>query len=264
MVPRTDSGTAQALRAFRWKWVLISLAVGAALVAILVEVARGDLPHTIEIPHTDTVITAGVLAFVLSGLLVGFASPGNTIAEAGVAGLCLAIFCEAVIVTLLDDIIFWWMPLGIVGGFVLALGGGWVGELLQGTLEDRSGRRGRLQWPWIGAGVIIGVLLSSYFVLLGKALFGLDALGILLGFSSSFLITGFFVGVFSPGITLLEPALAGIGAIFVDAFVSGAGLGAPFPVLAVLIAAVGAFVLSLVGGWIGEWTQMRWGSTRPA
>jgi hypothetical protein len=258
MAAGSDSATGKALASFRWTWTLIALALGAFLITLLVQVVRGDVPTTTAIPHTDTVIFTGALAFVLMGVLVGFASPGKTIAEAGLAGLVLAIFAEVVAVGAMETVELMWLPMGIVGGFALSLGGAWVGEMLQGTLKDRENRKGHLQWPWVGVGIIIGVLLNSYFVLLGRAIFEMGPQGILIAFSASFLITGFFVGVFSPGVTLAEPALAAIGVIVVDAVITSGGLDAPFPLLAIVIAAAGAFVLALVGGWLGELAQAGW------
>ena len=264
MASWTDSSTADALGSFRWRWVLISVAVGAVLITLLVQVARGDLPYTTEIPNTNTVIFVGVLAFVLTGIIVGFASPGNTIPEAGIAGLVLSIFSVAIAAGAVEEVELMWLPLGIIGGFSLTLGGAWVGELLQGTLADREDRKGHLQWPWVGAGVVIGVLLNSYAVVLGKALFGLGPGGILIAYSVSFLVTGFLIGAFSPGITLAEPAIAAVGVIVVDALVTAGGLGAPFPLLAIIIASACAFCLALVGGWIGELAQVSWQRTHPA
>jgi MFS family permease len=206
-------------------------------------------PYTTEIPNTGTVIFVGVLAFVLTGIIVGFASPGNTIAEAGVAGLVLSIFSVAIAAGAVEEVELMWLP---------------VGELLQGTLSDREDRKGHLQWMWVGAGVVIGVLLNSYAVVLGRALFGLGPGGILIAYSLSFLITGFLIGAFSPGITLAEPALAAVGVIIVDALVTAGGLGAPFPMLAIIIASVCAFCLALVGGWVGELAQVSWQRTHPA
>ena len=57
--------------------------------------------------------------------------------------------------------------------------------------------------------------------------------------------------------TLVEPALASVGAIFVDAVVIMGALEAWFPLLGILIVAGAAFLLALVGGWIGEVVQAR-------
>ncbi len=264
MPSSTESSIPKALATFRWRWVLVAIVVGALLVTLVVAVGRGYLPGTTAVPHTDTIVLVGVLAFLLTGIIVGFASPGNTVAEAGVAGLVLAIFSELIIIGTMEDVQVMWLPLGLVGGFFLTLAGAWVGELLQGTLKDREGRRGKLQWPWVLAGVMIGVLLNAYSVILGSAFFSLTPAAALVAFAASFLITGFFVGLFSPGITLAEPALAGVGVIVVDAFITSAGLDAPFPLMAIIIAALGAFVLALVGGWVGELAQLGWHRAHPA
>jgi hypothetical protein len=254
----------EAMATFSWKWTVIAFALGALLITVLVEVVRGDLPRTTAIPQVDTVILTGTLAFVLMGVLVGYASPGRTIMEAGVAGLVLGVFAEAIAVGSIEEVEIIWMPLGIIGGFVLSVGGAWVGEMLQGTLTDAEDRRGQLQWPWIGVGVIIGVMLNSYSVLLGRAIFGWQELGILIAFSVSFILTGFFVGLFSPGITLAEPALAAVGVIVVNAFVTSRGLDAPFPLLVIIFAAFAAFILALVGGWFGEIVQANLGRRKAA
>lgn len=125
---------------------------------------------------------------------------------------------------------------------------------MQGTPESGTDR-GLLSWPWILVGITLGLLLSTYGVFVGRALSGLQPLQILITYCVSFLITGFFVGFLSPGVTLIEPALAGGGLVPIDAVLAAVGFDAPFPAAGIGIAVIVALVLALPGGWVGEVLQ---------
>ncbi len=245
--PDASAATATSTK-LNWGWMLLGVALGAILISSFTIIVWD------EMPKPDVALLVGSLTFILTGIFVAYFSPGETILEPALAGIVLAALSGIILALAVDlEITIGLAAIGLPVGFVLALIGGWVGELLQGTLqaEEVSG----LQWPWIAVGIVIGVVLNSYFVFVGRALFGLSSLGVLGAFAASFLLTGFFVGVFSPGVTLLEPALAGLGLILVDTLVTIIGFDAPFPLMAVLIAFVGAFFLTLLGGWVGEVVQ---------
>ncbi|MDH5589807.1 MAG: hypothetical protein OEZ37_07150, partial [Gemmatimonadota bacterium] len=69
----------------RWLWVVGGVALGTVLITSLVAVVRN------EPPRPDVAIVVGALTFALTGILAGYHSPGNTMAEAGVAGGILGI-----------------------------------------------------------------------------------------------------------------------------------------------------------------------------
>jgi hypothetical protein len=234
---------------FRWGWVTIGVIVGALLIATFVGVVWNEQPRP-----AVALLVAG-LTFVLAGIFVGFNSPGTTVVEPGIAGAIISL-AAALILSSLDafpvtvGLLATWL---VAGGALSALGG-WVGELMQGTVAGGA-RRGRIQWPWIVVGVVLGFVFNVYFVFVGRALFSLGSLGLLGSFALSFLLTGFFVGFFSPGVTLAEPAVAGLILVVLDSLVTAFWFGAPMPVLTVALGLVGAFLLGLLGGWFGELVQ---------
>ncbi|MBT8336817.1 MAG: hypothetical protein KJO11_09450 [Gemmatimonadetes bacterium] len=234
---------------FRWGWMTIGIVVGSLLIATFVGVVWN------EQPRPAIALLVGGLTFVLAGIFVGFNSPGKTVVEPGIAGAVIGLAAATILAALgtfpvTVGTFFQW----ILAGGVLAALGGWVGELMQGTIAGGEAR-GRIQWPWVVVGVVLGFVFNIYFVFVGRALFDLGALGLLGSFALSFLITGFFVGFFSPGVTLAEPAVAGLLLVIIDSGVTTFGFGAPMPMGTVLLGLVGAFFLALLGGWLGELVQ---------
>ena len=231
--------------AISWVWVFVGVVVGTALLATLVPIVR-NVP-----PRPDVAILVGALTFALMGVLVSYNSPGDTALEAGLAGVILSFltfvgirFIEGFEPTMLRT------ALGFVGGITLAGLGGWGGEVLQGTYRTESVEG--LQWPWIGVGALLGVMLSVYAVFLPTALWGVGPWGVLGFFASSFFVAAFFVGYFSPGVTIIEPAIAAVLIMVIDAALASLGFRAPFPLPVVVIGMMGAFVIALGGGYLGE------------
>jgi hypothetical protein len=229
------------------------MAIGIVLGSLLIATFVGVVWN--EQPRPAVALLVGALTFVLAGILVGFNSPGRTVAEPGIAGAVIGVAAATILA------IQGTFPVGpgtfvlwFLAGAALAALGGWVGELMQGTIA--GGRaRGRIQWPWVIVGVVLGLVFNIYFVFVGRALFDLGSLGVLGSFSLSFIITGFFVGFFSPGVTLAEPAVAGLLLVAIDSGVTTFAFGAPMPLMTVAIGLVGAFMLALLGGWLGERVQ---------
>ena len=258
---RSDSSDIVASRSyFRWVWVAVGVVIGGALLATLVPIVEAAPPRP------DVAVLVGVLTAVLMGVLVGYHSPGKTIAEPAVAGALLGVLTPIVLrigfgFTLAPAV----STLGVFAGILLATAGGWVGEIMQGTIED--GDRESFQWVWVGVGSVLGVLLSVYSVFVLHALFSLSSLGILIAFLGSFFVTGFIVAFYSPGATVREPAVAASLVIMVDAMLALAGFRAPFPFVMVMIACVLAFFIAMVGGYLGEVAHnfrfdTSWGGTK--
>lgn len=235
-----------------WGWMLVGVILGAVLITTFVALVWNELPK----PNVS--ILVGALTFILTGVFVAYFSPGETILEPALSGIVLAALSGITLAFVVGlELTPLTIALGLPAGFILALIGGWVGELMQGTLQSSKPTAG-IQWPWIAVGIVLGAILNAYFVFGGRALVGLSPLGVLFAFAASFIVAGLFVGVFSPGVTLLEPALAGLGLVALDVLITSAGLGAPFPMAAIAVAFAGAFFLSLAGGWFGELIQQRW------
>jgi len=243
----------------RWRWVVIGVLLGGILIATLVPVVEATPPRP------DVAILVGILTFALMGVLVAFHSPGRTIAEAAVAGALLGVLTPTVLrlgygISLPPATVM----LGFLSGISLSAVGGWVGEVLQGTIED--GDRKVFQPVWVLVGTLLGVMLSVYAVFVPNALFVLTPFQTLLWFLSSFLVTAFVVAFFSPGATILEPATAAALVVLLDLELALAGFEAPFPLLAVMIAVGLGFLCGLIGGYLGEvahnlYYRTAWGGT---
>jgi len=234
----------------QWKWILIGAAVGVILLALLVPIVNATFVNK-TVP-----LLMGTVVFLLTGIIVGYKSPGVTIREAALAGL---------IAILLADVLMFWIfdiPLSplhgitfVVIAYLLALLGGWVGEVIQGTKGAAPSKHG-IQWQWIAVGLAIGFILNYFSVFLLFIFFRFGEVGIVLSFALSFLIMGLIVGYKSPGVTILESALAGIGLIILEYFLITIGLGGgAFPAQYLMIGLAGSFVLGLLGGWLGELMQ---------
>ena len=101
----------------------------------------------------------------------------------------------------------------------------------------------------------IGFTLSAYAVFLGQALLNLTPMQNLFVFAASFLVTGWIVGFFSPGVTMVEPAIAAGGMVILDAGFVILWFDALPRFQTTLIGFGGGVVLALAGGWLGEKTQ---------
>lgn len=245
----TSTGTYDAEASLRWIWVVGGVLLGSALVSAFIRLVDPGL----ERPGAAAAVA--VLSVVLVGILVGYRSRGETIRETAVAGLLLVILTGVVASLFLGVALrfeVWAFALFFVP--LVAMVGGWVGEILQGTLEEAYEDR-VLDWPWVFVSVVIGVTLSAYAVFLGQALLGLSTLQSLGVFAASFGVTGWIVGYASPGFTMVEPAVAALlmmlaDGVFVILFFGELPVGRVF-----LVGFGGGFLLALLGGWLGEMTQ---------
>lgn len=125
---------------------------------------------------------------------------------------------------------------------------------------------GKLDWKWIGIGVLI--MLALYVVagivtalVIGGQIEGAtDVEDITLSGGQvvlisilnflAFLIGGFIVGLKSAGRTILEPGISAAAAIVIGLIISG---GLTFGNL--IVAALVPFLAGVLGGWLGEKRQ---------
>jgi hypothetical protein len=253
----TERGVATARPGgLRWGWILAGVLIASVLISLFLSVLlNGSRPRT-----GGFVI---LLSVVLAGILVGYRSRGETIRETAVAGLILVIVTGVISAVALDLAIplrVWLASPLVVPG--LAMLGGWTGELLQGTLEEAHEDR-RVDWPWVLVSIVLGFTLSGYAVLVGRELMGIDGQAALWVFAGSFLVTGWMVGFFSPGNTVVEPAIAGSLMFFLDAsfimiWFDGVSIGR-----IALVGFGGGVVLALVGSLTGEYMQRKTGRRQP-
>jgi hypothetical protein len=137
-------------RGISYKWVLIGavVIVGLNLMmqALLADPVRTQL--LLSVPGTGGVLLfVGIIAFVaffIGGALIGFFSPGETVREPAIAAALAAGFNAIENFRNVDGKSFTvaqWLigsALVLVVGFLMALGGGWLGEKIQGqTIEKK-------------------------------------------------------------------------------------------------------------------------------
>ncbi len=239
----------------QWKWVMIGVVVGVVII--------GGSFFIVAPTFHSTAIQALVLlvGFVLTGAVVGYFSPGVTIKEAFFAGLIL-MFIFA--------LIFGATPLGsgqskalvyllLVFSGILSQAGAWMGEKLQGSFEKKDGTEKNdvgFQWKWVLAGLALGLALNVMFVFLLAPLFNIDLNLIHIAFSVSFILLGFIIGYKSPGVTIKEPAVAGVIAVIGEWLFIQYGIQLPVPVGYVAFGVVEGFLLTLFGAWLGERYQL--------
>lgn len=243
----TDTGP----NSFQWVWVLVGVAVGAIVITVFLNVVDRYLDR----PAVDGLV--GSLTVLLVGILVGAASRGETLREAAVAGLMLSVLTISVVAFQLRievPTLVW-----VTGPFyalVLALIGGYVGEMLQGTLEEAHVDR-PLDWPWVFVSIVIGFTLGTYALFLVGAVSPGSPSQDMTIMAAAFLVTGVVVGFFSPGRTMIEPAIAAAGLMIAHGGFMLVYFEAP-PTLSALLTmfAVGV-LLALGGGWLGEALQER-------
>jgi hypothetical protein len=122
----------------------------------------------------------------------------------------------------------------------------------------------KLQWKWVG----ITIVLYAVFYLLPLFLLG-DTSPIFTGvwFISGIIIIAAVSGYLSEGVTILEPAIAGAGLVllfFLGALILNPPRVTIFQlVVPLLMVVVTAFLLSLLGAWLGERAQKLWKTKTP-
>jgi multisubunit Na+/H+ antiporter MnhC subunit len=203
-----------------------------------------------------------MVGFSITGVIVGYFSPGVTIRESGIAG-AIVMLLVMVLMALAGDpenmvadkfIDFLLLLLGI--GFSVT--GAWAGEKLQGgeapaTEEEKA--EDVIHWKWVLTGVVVGFALSALFVFLTFPIHK-SMIVTLVAFLLSFTIAGFIVGYKSPGVTLKEPAIAGIFTVIVDWVFLEFAISLSIAAEDLISGLALGFLFSLLGAWLGEKYQV--------
>jgi hypothetical protein len=235
----------------QWKWVFIGVLVGVIIMSLSYAIVGATFHNT---AIRALVILVG---FILTGTIVGYYSPGVTIREAAFAG----IFSMVIMAAMIN--LFEWeagqqrmmIYLLLLLGGALAQVGGWIGEKLQGSIEDKDAPVKRFEIKWVLVGTFLGLVLNVLFAFLLAPLFNINMNLIFIAFSISFVVTGFIVGYKSPGVTIKEPAVAGLIAVFLEWIFIQFALALPVPIAYLAFGLFEGFILTLVGAWLGEKLQ---------
>ncbi|MBI4428007.1 MAG: hypothetical protein HY562_02695 [Ignavibacteriales bacterium] len=230
----------------QWKWVILGVIAGLAIVGASYFIVAPTF-------HSDEIQALVMLVgYAVTGVIVGYFSPGVTIKEATIAGFLVFIIMLGLLYATGAEFV----QNQTINLLLLALGvsiswvGGWVGEKLQGSHGEMHHEG--FQWKWVLTGVVLGFALNILFVFLVAPAFRIDLNVVLAAFIVSFVATGFIVGYKSPGVTLKEPAVAGLFAVGVDwvflEFVITLAVPSKYLVAGLAI----GFLFSLFGAWLGE------------
>ena len=237
-----------------WKWIGIGTVIGVVLTTFLFQI-MSDTFNSFYIP-----LFIGLLSFVIMGIIIGYKSPGYTLKEPAIAG----VFAVLLTIIVLHYVFDYNPPEGQMIAapfiaFLLALLGGWVGEELQGSHERAAETKkvGGFEWAWVITGTVVGFILNNIFVYGLFALLRFGVAGILISLGLSFIVAGVIVGYKSPGVTIKEAALAGVLGVIINFLFIYFGFGAMLDMQFLIIGLAGGFILSFVGGWLGEEMQKR-------
>ncbi len=239
-----------------WKWILTGVVAGTAL-CLSLHLMMARTYHDSLIPTFMS-----LLGFVVMGIVIGYKSEGYTIKEPAIGGFITLVLVGNILAmgfdynfTLLEKL------LAPVVGLILGLIGGWTGEQIQITPEEivkelEEDKKGGLQWGWILAGTVIAFIFNAFFVIGGFALLKFGMGGIVIALGASFLFAGLLVGYFSPGVTIREAGIAGGLSVILNAvFLYSSEKLFKGELVYVPVGLAVGFVLSLIGGWLGEKLQ---------
>ena len=195
--------------------------------------------------------------FILSGMVAGLLSKDETIAEpvisSVIVSLALYYFLPGLNLQGFADIHPEHILLIGLNGIMLSFAGAWAGEMLQGTMESASEVK-HLEWGWVLAGTILGVMVSILVSTLLIIFLGFVFTPLMIAFVIGLFITGFLIGYRSAGVTIMEAALAGLFTLVINVDILTLALVPPgFD--EIMIALILGGVLSMIGAWIGEKVQ---------
>jgi lysylphosphatidylglycerol synthetase-like protein (DUF2156 family) len=245
----TDRTIGARSKSMQWSWVIVGVLIGGVLIAVFLNAVDRYLDR----PAEDALVIS--LCVLLVGILVGGLSKGEALREAAVAGLMLSVLTLAIVAFQMRVQVstLVWLT-GPFYAMVLALMGGYVGEMLQGTLEEAHVDKA-VDWPWVFVSIIVGFTVSTYSLFLLRALMPADAGSDLYIFAGAFVLTGLIIGFFSPGKTMVEPAIAAAGMILAHSGFVLLYIDPPPAIDSLLFVFAGGTLLALLGGWLGEMLQ---------
>lgn len=251
-----SDGSMNAAPGLQWKWVTVGVVVGLIIVGVSYFLVA---PTFHSAPIQALVMLSG---FIIMGAIVGYFSPGVTMKEPTIAGGLVLVIMLGLLLIMGDELVQGIEKnlLGLLLGIGMSWVGAWVGEKLQGSEGHEEHETKRmftdLVWKWVFVGVILGFALNVLLVFVLAPIFKIRLDVAFVAFAASFVITGFVVGVKSPGVTLKEPALAGFLAVILDWLFLEYGIELHVEGGYLAFGLVLGFFLTLFGAWLGERYQM--------
>jgi hypothetical protein len=124
---------------------------------------------------------------------------------------------------------------------------------------EPSAQSRKVQWKWVG----ISMVLYATFYLLPLVIFSAKAEALaFIWLFAGIIVVASITGYLSEGVTIIEPAIAGAGLMFLFAISMMAFIPRQIDFIGVsigmAIVMVVVFLLSLLGAWLGERAQKLW------
>ena len=200
--------------------------------------------------------------FILTGFLIGFFSKGVTFVEPGIGALLIsiALFFTIPALNLRGFEGVWnsdWIII-YMNSILLTFVGTWLGEKFENTeLNADMLISSDFDWSWLIAGTIMGLTFSMIIVNLLDLIVGPNPDGFIIPYFVALFVAGLVVGWKSPGYTVIEAGLAGFLTVTMVlniarlTLITEEPIGEWFVILGVII----AFVVSIIGGYVGEKIQ---------
>jgi hypothetical protein len=245
----------QSTKSFHAKWVLYGAGLGILVSAI------AYFGIVTEFKSAPIQYVSLATAFIFAGMLTGYLSDGIVIRESAVAGLVVALATVGLIQVFPGKIETNMITIlvGSLFGVFLSYAGAWAGEQMQGEegVHDNDIIVAGIHFKWVFVGVILGFALNILFSIILSPLYGKSLDVSFYMFCLSTLLMGVSVALFSPGVTIKEPAMAGVIAVLIEWVLVEFVLDLHVEAGNLAIGLGLGFVLTFVGSFVGEKLQKR-------
>jgi MFS family permease len=240
-------------KTFKIIWVIYGSALGIILSAI------AYFGVVTDFNSAPIQFVALATAYIFAGMLAGYVSDGQVFKEIGVAGALVTaatvffilVFPGRIELTSLNLI------LGVIGSIILTYAGAWAGENMQHDPDILKSDTviGGFRWHWVIVGFVLGFGLNVLFSIILAPVYTKDLTISFYMFMVSTFLTGAITAWYSPGVTLKEPALAGVLAVLVEWILIEFVLELSVSVTNLSIGLAIGFLLTLAGAYLGEKLQ---------
>jgi hypothetical protein len=231
---------------------LISAFVGSVITLFLAYVSASSFS---ALPFPVIAMLSG---FVITGIVEGILSKGVTILEPAIGavlvGIVLFIVLPMMNVAGFRDLNSAVLIVVVMNGVILSALGGWVGEKLQGTLDNDFPSESPIDWGWVLCGSALGTTITMLFASSLVVVLGYHLTNHVIAFFGGLFIAGFIIGLRSPGVAVNEAGVAGFVAVVVNIDIICVALGM-LDVWMILGGVVLGILFTLFGGWVGEKLQ---------
>jgi hypothetical protein len=229
---------------------LISASVGSVITLFLAYISASSFS---ALPFPMIAMLTG---FVITGIVEGILSKGVTILEPAIGavlvGLVLFIVVPFMNVPGFHDLNSAVLVIALLNGVILSALGGWVGEKLQGTLDDDIPDESPIDWGWVLCGAALGATITM--LISSSLVVGNHVHNHAFAFFSGLFIAGFIIGLRSLGLVIKEAGVAGFIAAVLNIDIVSIAFGM-LNIETILSGIVLGIFCTLLGSWVGEKVQ---------